>query len=369
MNVLFDTSALLITKTGVSNYMAALISALKKSALPLSIHEAAYRPVFSRNTPLRAVDSLYRDLLWPSLDFSVAAKQKGIDLVHCPAFNYPVFSKQKLLITVHDVYSLVKPDAFRRWHKNVTNYYIKKAVSSGRQLLVPTAFTKDEILRYFPQANPSNIHVVHSGIPNQRSADPDPVFFQQLKHKYGFNCPYLLSVSTVEPRKNFNRLIEAFATLAKHTNHTLVLVGQNGWNNAETYSLLERLKLKERVCFTGFVQDDELNSLYTNADCFVFPSMYEGFGFTPLEAMQCGCPVVSSNAACMPEVLGSAALYFNPEDAEEMASTVLQMLQSADKKKAYRARGLQQAARYNWAKTAHETYAVYKKIVEDLSSC
>jgi glycosyltransferase involved in cell wall biosynthesis len=363
MRVLFDTSAVLITKTGISNYVMELLNALRKSNLPVEVSELAYQPHFSRKSKLRTIDSVYRDIVWPSVHLSTHAKNKGVNLIHCPAFNFPLFTRQEMLITVHDIYSFVKPNDFNSWHGYVVRNYIAKAIKARKHLLVLTQFTKNEILNYFPLARAEYIHVVHSGVPGNRMMDRDCVLKQKVERKFNIHAPYILSVSTIEPRKNFHSLVKAFAILSDKIEHTLVLVGENGWNNKELYELLNRLNLKDRIRFTGFVSNEELNSLYSNAACFVFPSHYEGFGFTPLEAMRCGCPVVSSNASCMPEVLGKAAMYFDPKDEEEMATAIQKMLCDAGLIQKHSELGLQQSLSYNWDNTAINTYYLYQRIV------
>jgi glycosyltransferase involved in cell wall biosynthesis len=365
MRVLFDTSSVYITKSGVSSYTTALIGALKEIDRPVSVVETAFKPRFSRTSKLRMIDSLWRDAVWPMLALPNKSRKVSADIIHCPAFNFPAFTKRNLLITVHDIYALVKPGDFKFWHQFITSTYIARAVNSGRHILVLSEFTKQEIFRYFPKARGENIHVVHSAVPDTRFVSTDPVLHRKTKEKFNIERPYILSVSTIEPRKNFYSLIKAFETIAHKIDHSLVLVGQNGWNNKDVYTLIQELNLEDRIKFTGFVMDDELNSLYTDASCFVFPSFYEGFGFTPLEAMKCGSPVVSSNASCMPEVLGDAALYFDPNSIEDMAHAMYTMIFDSQLAKEYTVKGKLQADKYSWEKTANATYDIYKNIVDE----
>jgi len=363
MNVLFDISSSKITNTGISVYQRELIRELKKID-GLSVSETWYEPKFSRDSKLRSIDSVYRDLFWQGWKVERKAIKLKADILHFPAYNFPFNSKHNMLITVHDIYSIIQPRFYKMWHVNVVNRYIKLAIKQERQILVPTNFVKEELLNHFPAANESCIHVVHSGVYDLRCRMQDDLFFEHIKAKYKIGMFYFLSVSTIEPRKNLQNLILAFAQIVNDVEHDLVLVGQDGWKNKKIYEMIHKLRLEDRVRFTGFVPDEELNLLYSYASCFVFPSYYEGFGFTPVEAMKCGCPVVSSNASCMPEVLGKAALFFNPLSIEDMSDTILNMLTNSQLSEEFAKRGIIHSEQYSWQKTALKTFQLYHKILD-----
>jgi glycosyltransferase involved in cell wall biosynthesis len=361
VKVLYDTSVLEISRTGVGNYVQCLLASLKKRD-DISILEMGYRPVFSRKNKLRIVDSLIRELVWYDQVLDKKAMQLGADIIHCPAFDFPIHSKANVVITIHDIYSIIKPQNITFWHRNIIRHFITQAIEKERQILLLTEFTKIEILTHFPKANSSNLHVIHSGISGDRYIEKNPELFETVAKQYGITKPYFLSISTIEPRKNFNNLLKAFATIVDKVEHTLLMVGESGWMTRSTYNLISELKLENRVVFTGFVPDKYLNTLYSNASCFVFPSFYEGFGFTPLEAMKCGCPVASSKASCMPEVLGNAAEYFDPHEIDSMATAMLLLSEDEEKQNSYRQAGILQASRYNWDNTATATADLYKQI-------
>lgn len=362
MKVLFDISSSKITNTGISVYQTELIRELKKIS-GLTVSEIWYQPKFSRRSKLRSIDSFYRDLFWQEWIFRRNDVKTKADILHFPSYNFPPNRKDKILVTVHDIYSIIEPGCYKMWHAKIVNKYINLAVKQQRQILVPSFFVKEEILKHFHNANESCIHVVHSGISNLRFRVSDELLFKEIKSKYKIDRPYFLSVSTIEPRKNFLNLIAAFAKIANHIEHDLVLVGPDGWKNKKIYDLIHKLKLENRVHFTGFVSNEELNVLYSYASCFVFPSYYEGFGFTPLEAMKCGCPVVSSNASCMPEILGTAALFFAPDNIETMAVSIVNMLNNVELSKGYVEKGILQSQKYSWQRTALETFQLYNKIL------
>jgi glycosyltransferase involved in cell wall biosynthesis len=171
--------------------------------------------------------------------------------------------------------------------------------------------------------------------------------------------PYLLSVSTIQPRKNYTRLIEAFAKLISDfgfriSDLHLVICGSRGWMFDDVFQTAERLGLRDRVLFPDFVSDDDLPALYAGATLFVYPSLYEGFGLPVAEAMACGAPVVSSNASSLPEVAGDAALYFDPRDVDAMTDALRRALADDALRADLRARGFAQAKKFSWEKAAAE---------------
>ena len=181
----------------------------------------------------------------------------------------------------------------------------------------------------------------------------------------GITEPFVLAVGNLEPRKNLGRLVEAFAAVAREPGSTvqLVLVGKSKGEAATLEQLIERNGLRDRVVFTGFVKEEELVLLYNRAALFIYPSLYEGFGLPPLEAMACGCPVIASNVTAMPEVLGDAALLVDPTSAGAMAEAMRAVLRGDAPVPELRARSLRQATRYSWARAAEQTRGVYAEAI------
>jgi glycosyltransferase involved in cell wall biosynthesis len=178
--------------------------------------------------------------------------------------------------------------------------------------------------------------------------------------------PYILSVGTLEPRKNVTGLLKAYATLRRAgVTHRLVVVGMKGWKYAPIFDLVHELNLDHCVVFPGYVADEDLPGFYNGADVFVYPSLYEGFGLPPLEAMACGVPVVVSNTSSLPEVVGPAGLLVDPTRPEDIAMAVLDLLSSECKRVALAQAGIEQAAHFDWASTAQETWSIYERTVHD----
>jgi len=176
--------------------------------------------------------------------------------------------------------------------------------------------------------------------------------------------PYILNVGTLEPRKNLAGLLKAFARArSKGLPHSLVVVGANGWGNSPVAGLVNELRIKEHVHFTGFVDDQTLPRLYGGADFFVYPSLYEGFGLPVLEAMACGTPVITSNVSSMPEVAGEAALLVDPCSTAEISDAMLRLAGDEELQSQMRAKGIERAGHFSWERTAEQTWQIYQEVI------
>jgi glycosyltransferase involved in cell wall biosynthesis len=193
-----------------------------------------------------------------------------------------------------------------------------------------------------------------------------PPEFQAVVAKYQLQQHFVLYVGTIEPRKNLLTLIRSYDELLRTTTHRpqLVLCGGRGWLFDEVFKLVEKLKLQEQVRFTGYVPDEDLPALYSAAEIFLYPSLYEGFGLPPLEAMACGTPTISSNASSLPEVVGNAGLTHDPNDWQSLTGHMAKLLGDHVARQHFRQAGLEQAARFSWDRAARETQSVYDEVFE-----
>lgn len=277
--------------------------------------------------------------------------------IHYPDTMAPIFAKNKVVITVHDLAFKSLKNAFTwkstLWKNIVTNLSIKKA----DKIIAITNFAKSEIEKYYPNIDKNKINVVYNGFNdfskediNEKSINADILKLENKK--------YILTVSTISPRKNIDGLIKAFDLVKDEIEHSLVIAGKNGWLYESVYKLVEELKLKDRIIFTGGVNDDELKYLYKNSDLFVYPSFYEGFGLPPLEALSFNTPCVVSEVTSMPEVLGDSVEYFDPENVEDIAKNILKtILEKSDS--VYDSNILNN---YSWEKCADEVVSVYNEL-------
>ncbi|MDX1665250.1 MAG: glycosyltransferase family 1 protein, partial [Candidatus Promineifilaceae bacterium] len=212
---------------------------------------------------------------------------------------------------------------------------------------------------------PEKVHVVYAAAPEHFAPVCDAHDLASVRRKYGLPAQFLLYVGTLEPRKNLRRLVRAMRQIRQYgLPHKLVLVGATGWQIEELYREIEAQEMKDDVLFTGYVPDEDLPALFSLATLFVFPSLYEGFGLPPIEAMACGAPVLSSNRSSLPEVCGDAAYLVNPEDEEELVDALVALLSDGARRAEMTARGLKRAGTFSWRRAARETASIYRSVVQ-----
>jgi len=199
---------------------------------------------------------------------------------------------------------------------------------------------------------------------------PDPIY-QPLSHdiiapilsKYGVCAPYILYVGSLEPRKNIQTLIQGFANIKKRgLNHKLIIVGNKKWEYSKLIRIVAESGLHNDVIFTGYLPDEDLPALYNGADLFVYPSLYEGFGLPPLEAMACGTPVITSNTSSLPEVVGNAGIKVDPQDVDQLSDAIYHVLTDENLRLSLIEKGLERSKQFSWERTATETWKVYDEV-------
>jgi len=288
----------------------------------------------------------------------------GLDLLHSPDFIPPAFGYRRSVITVHDLNFLYYPQFLTAESRRYYNGRIAWAVRRADHILADSHATKADLVSML-SIEPEKITVVHL------AADPTyrPLAEAEARRivaKYGLKPGYPLFVGTLEPRKNLPGLLQAYRLLrdARTTDEPLVLVGGKGWLYDEIFERVEVLRLTEHVCFLQDVPNADLPGLYSAAALLTTPSFYEGFGLPALEAMSFGTPVVVSDRASLPEVVGQAGLLVNPDDPEDIARALTRVLMDETLRVRMRERGLEQAARFTWDKAARETLAVYREVLK-----
>ena len=294
-----------------------------------------------------------------------------IDLMHFTHFNAPIFYRRPYVVTIHDLilrqWPTVKNNLFSRvkyFFKNfVYKIVIRLVLARAKKIIAVSQFVKNDIIKSFG-VSPEKVKVIYEGAPeiaNRKSQIAD----RQILEKYEIKKSYLLYVGNAYPHKNLVRLIEAFKILhnGQYPNLQLVLVGGEDY----FYKKLKQENCDERgvcfgggVIFTGFVSDEELGDLYQNAEVYVFPSLCEGFGLPPLEAMSYGVPVVAARVTCLPEILGEAAHYFDAQEPVDMAVKISEVLSNETLRQQFIAAGFAQIKKYSWSRMAEETMRIYK---------
>ncbi|MGD9317175.1 MAG: glycosyltransferase family 1 protein, partial [Anaerolineae bacterium] len=297
-------------------------------------------------------------ILWEQGLQPRALRRANVDLLHSPAFVGPLASACPFVITVHDLSYLFFPQGFRTLNRNYLQTFTRLSVRQARRVIAVSESTKRDLVQQYG-LSPGKVDVVHNGVdPGFRPLPADEV--AAFRREEGLPGQFILFVGTLEPRKNVVRLVEAYARLPKDR-PPLMLVGGKGWLYDEIFSRVEALGLSSEVRFVGYVPADALPWWYNAADLFVYPSLYEGFGLPPLEAMACGTAVISSTASSLPEVVGQAGLLIDPADAEALAKAMEQVLADREMRKEMRSSGLAQAQNFSWEKTARQTVESYRR--------
>ena len=290
-----------------------------------------------------------------------------------PHYNVPILpiKIKKRLVTIHDVFHLAFFDTLNIKQKMYAKFIMKAATNLSGHIITVSKFSKSEIIKY-TKTSPSKITVIYNGIDHIKFTKiRNGELLKEIKGKYGLPDRFILFVGNVKPHKNLKTLIKAISILQNKKalyDYFLVIVGKKeGFitGDKDIEHLIGSLSLEPYIKFTGFVKDEDLSVIYNLASALIFPSLYEGFGFPPLEAMACGCPVVLSNAASLPEVCGSAALYCNPFDYQDISSKIKTIIENASIREELIKKGYLQAKKYSWEKCAEETTAVINNLLNN----
>jgi len=285
-----------------------------------------------------------------------------IDLFHSPDFTLPPTRRgTRTLLTVHDLSFVRDPDSALPVLRDYLNKVVPRSVARADSVLADSAATRADLVELYGTA-PEKISVLYSGVNESFKPIGDAAALQAVRARYGLGQrPFILAVGTLQPRKNYARLIRAFAQVGE-TDLALVIAGGRGWLYDEIFAEVERLGLGQRVIFPGFVADQDLPALYSAAAVLAYPSIYEGFGLPILEAFACGTPVVSSNASCLPEVTGDAALLIDPSDVAALADALARALTDTALRAQLTAAGLARAQQFTWQAAAQQLLAEYRAL-------
>jgi len=303
-----------------------------------------------------ATPNEYARAFWEQVIVPVEVARLAPDVYHSPNYILPIAVRCPSVVTVHDLAYMESS-----LHRIRSHLYLSAltalAIRKATRIICPSTFTRAELVRHYP-ALADRIRVVGEGVDDRFSPQPQKSV-DRFRDRLGLHRPYVLFVGTVEPRKNIARLIRAFdAAVARHGfEHELVIAGNSGWRNGDVQ--LEISLARARVRLLGYVADQDLALLYSGADLFAYPALYEGFGLPPLEAMACGTPVLTSNQGALPEVVGDAAVMVDPQDEQAIATAISDLLGDPARRARLKQLGLEQAKKHRWEVAAEQTLAVY----------
>jgi glycosyltransferase involved in cell wall biosynthesis len=288
-----------------------------------------------------------------------------VRLFHATDFTLPpTLPGVPTLLTVHDLSFVRAPETATPVLKAYLDRVVPRSVRRATHVLADSQATKDDLIELYG-TSPEKVTVLLSGVNAGFAPVTDEAVRRGVLQRYQIpDRPYVLSIGTVQPRKNYVRLMEAFAALGPaYDDIHLVIAGGRGWLDSPIYRAVEDLKLADRVHFVGFARDEDLPALYSAAACLAYPSLYEGFGFPVLEAMACGTPVVTSNISSMPEVAGDAALLVDPYDVEAITEALRQLLDHEALRAELMSCGFEQAKQFTWQRAARQLGELYRRMV------
>ena len=369
MRIAIDVSQIVYQGTGIGRYTAELTKHLLqlKTDYQFIFYAGSLRTrhlinSFRTRSPWNQViwkltpfSPQISDFLFNRLNLPLDPFVGKIDLFHASDWTHPRL-KVPTVTTVHDLVFLKYPQTLPSLIVKTQTRRLQRVIKFADHIIADSMSTKNDLVKTY-QLNPDKISVIYLAHADHFKPQPKTEI-DRVKTKYHLQSPYLLSLNTQEPRKNLQKVIEAFkAYLIAHpkTDLELVLVGRHGWGEKLTSN-------HPQIKFLGFVSDQDLPALYSGAQAFIYPSLYEGFGLPVLEAMACGTPVITSNLSSLPEVTGEAGILINPQDVFELRDAIQKAITRHD---FLSQQSLQQARQFSWQKTAQQTLSVYEKIIKN----
>ena len=339
--VFINTRALSSTLSGVQRYTLELLNRLQSELQPIAPKK-----------PLHGIAGH----IWEQ--FVLPTRLRG-NLLFSPSNTGPLIEERQV-VTIHDITPLEHPEwlnpRFAKWYQ----FLIPRLVHKARRIIAVSNFTKSRICEV-TSVQPDKVVVIYNGV-DERFRPKSSEEIARTKDTFGIsNFRYILTVATIEPRKNLQRLLEAWDVW--HVNLPqdiwLVIAGAKGKDLVFRDAVFNRLPPK--ICMIGHVPDEHLPALYSGALAFIYVSLYEGFGLPPLEAMACGTPVLTSNVTSLPEVVGDAALTVNPYDIDAIAEGIKRLVEDDNLRKELSQKGLARAKLFSWERTAEVTWSVLKE--------
>jgi len=366
---------------GVGTYIRNLTRALARLdtenrytliAHPSDLEDLAGFPANFHQVAYSLSDEHYRD----QIEFPMFIRHLAPDLTHIPLHQVPLLLPRPYVVTVHDLSTLLyeRPDG---WRAHWRSYQLRRGLLRAEQVICVSRATRRDVQNLL-EVPPEKLRVIYNA-PDPRFLWPerdketvrDQELIRQTLERYQIHYPFVLYVGSVRPQKNVPRLVEAFAVvrgeLANHPRYgelRLIIIGDEISRHPELRLAMMRTRVETVVRFLGFVPIETLRVFYRAAELFVFPSLYEGFGLPPLEAMAAGTPVVTSNTSSLPEVVGDAAVLVNPENVFDIARGMRAVLLDPELRSQLIARGYQQVRRFTWEQTAREVLQTYRQVLE-----
>ncbi|HOJ93271.1 MAG TPA: glycosyltransferase family 1 protein [Dictyoglomaceae bacterium] len=350
--------ARMIDASGIGTYLQNLIPFLKNQIHVTLLGDPKKIEKFLDIDDLRVIP-MKSPIYSPYEQMEFILKFKDADLFWSPHFNVPIFpiKTKKRLVTIHDVFHLAFGDLYNLFERNYAKILIRSAVKLSDMIITVSNFSKSEIIKY-TGIEERKIRVIYNGVDTSIFKRYEKEELEKVKEKYNLPAMFILFVGNVKPHKNLRMGLRAFELVLKNIDNLFfVIVGKKeGFikGDREIFNLLERSKLRERVIFTGFVDKEDLPKIYNLSSLLIFPSLYEGFGLPPLEAMACGCPTVVSHLSSLPEICGDASYYVDPYDLESITEGIERVMGDENLRDTLIQKGFLRVKDFSWEKSAKE---------------
>ena len=298
---------------------------------------------------------------WEQLVAPISLAREGADVYHGVLNVMPILAGIPSVVTIHDLSAMLFPQTFRRINRMYTRWAINVSAKRAAHIFTVSEYARQEIITHL-KVPAARVTVTYDAC-DERFRPSAPTELAAFRQRNGLPERFLFYLGTLEPRKNIPRLLDAYAKIAHEVDVPLLIGGGKGWLYEPILAQAERLQLGDKLKFVGYIPQEEQHLWYGAATAFVFPSLYEGFGMPPLEAMACGTPVIVSNASSLPEVTGDAGLQVDPYDVDGWADAMRRVLTDRTLHADLAARGPLQAAKFSWVDTAQRTLEVYQRVV------
>lgn len=370
MKIGIDARSMFGTPTGVGRYLANLVRQLQRidqenTYWLYTDRHAPAAPQFSANFYHKqlTLPALNNYFTWNHLRLPPELWLHPVDLFHFPFYTMPVFRNYRSIVTIHDITYEIHPEWYSWKGLVAMRFFSKYAARHADRILTDSQCTKRDLVTHY-QIPEAKIHVIACGVEERFQPLADREILSRIKATYQITASQVvLYVGSIHTRRNVTTLIRAFQRVCQHVPDVqLVLVGKLEYPYLDLPALMKELGVTRQVLWPGYVRDEDLPGLYNLADAFIYPSSYEGFGLPVLEAMACGTPVITANTSSLPEVVGDAAILIDPVNLGDMTDAMTQLLNNADLRQDFSARGIARARQFSWERTARETLHVYQEV-------
>lgn len=368
MRIGLDGIPLASAKTGIGHYTLELARALATIATddefelisPFAFNSSSFNEVLPAN--LKKVEARRRKFWW-AVGLPLYMRRSGTSLFHGTNYEIPVLSKCPTILSIHDLSQLLYPQTHLAQSVRRARYRLPLMARAATKIITATEYVKEEVVEHL-KVDAAKIAVTPYA-PRRMFGPLSRSETEETRTRLGIEENFILFVGTIEPRKNLITLLRALSEILRSTDlrTQLVIAGQEGWLTGETMNYVESERLGERVKFTGYITDEDLRALYACCTVCVYPSLYEGFGLPPLEAMACGAPVIASNVPSLSEAVGTAAYLVSPTDVQALANGIVQMLRDQGTRSHFSHAGLAHSSQFNWERTARLTLEIYRDVL------